>query len=169
MNKLFAVSLMSALICSLSFAQETASVEEDVQAYQEANIKAAADLKDAAQDMVDKAMIVEPELDLKKTMKKMGRNFKALNKAKSVDEMKEITAELKKYSLQAEALGLPSSDEYQPSEEDQKDYKAGMEYMNSQIKTLEETLEKGDEEAAKKLVGEINDTRKEGHKRFDVK
>lgn len=127
---------------------ESVAVKAEVSA--EAALPAAAKVDDA---------------DLEKTMKIMGKNFKAISKADDVLKMGKEVGELAAYASQAEALGL---DDDKASDEAKAEYVRMMQKLRVQIADLQKAIDDKDAEKAKALVEAINESRKEGHKYFDV-
>ena len=109
--------------------------------------------------------VVDASMDLEKTMKTMGRNFKALNQAKDVLTMSKEAEDLGVYASQAEAIGL---DPNKASDEAKAEFTRLMQKLRVQIADLQKAIAEKDGEKAKALLDAINDTRKEGHKYFDV-
>ena len=105
------------------------------------------------------------DADLEKTMKTMGKNFKALNKADDVLAMGKEVDELAAYASQAEAIGL---DPAKASDAAQAEYVRLMQKLRVQIADLQKAIGEKDAAKAKALVEAINETRKEGHKYFEV-
>lgn len=101
--------------------------------------------------------------DLEQTMKQMGRNFKALDKAENLEAMKEPAQKLADYASQAEALGYTKVDEA-----GQKAYKEQMVKMRVKIVELQQAIEKNDEASARALLKEINQLKVDGHRHFDI-
>lgn len=111
------------------------------------------------------AMVTDSSMDLEKTMKLMGRNFKALNKADDLLSMREEVNNLVIYASQAEAIGL---DPDKASDAAKAEYVRLMQKLRSQIADLQQAVEQKDGVKAQALLSAINDTRKEGHKYFDI-
>lgn len=109
--------------------------------------------------------VVDASMDLEKTMKTMGRNFKALNQAKDVLAMSKEAEDLGVYASQAEAIGL---DPNKASDEAKAEFTRLMQKLRVQIADLQKAIAEKDGEKAKALLEAINETRKEGHKYFDV-
>lgn len=105
------------------------------------------------------------DADLEKTMKTMGKNFKAINQAKDILAMTAEVDALATYASQSEAIGL---DPNKASAEAQAEYTRLIQKLRAQIADLQKAVADKDAEKAKALVQAINDTRKEGHKYFDV-
>lgn len=105
------------------------------------------------------------DADLEKTMKIMGRNFKALNQADDVLAMTKEAEALSVYASQAEAVGLDDDD---ASDEAKAEFSRLMQKIRVQIMDLQKAIGEGDAQKAKALLEAINETRKEGHKYFDV-
>lgn len=105
------------------------------------------------------------DADLEKSMKTMGKNFKAINKSKDVLAMGKEVDELAVYASQSEAIGL---DPNKASDEAKAEYTRLMQKLRAQIADLQKAIEEKDAEKAAALVEAINETRKEGHKYFDV-
>ncbi|SUO96033.1 cytochrome b562 [Suttonella ornithocola] len=111
--------------------------------------------------------IVDDKLDLEDTMKQMGKNFKKLKSADSLAAMAEPATELAKWASQAQALGL--DDKNKLTAEDKEKFQQGMQTLRKQIADLEIAIESNDRDGVQVLLNEMNDTRKQGHKYFDVK
>lgn len=117
------------------------------------------------QSALPAAMITDANMDLEKTMKTMGKNFKAINKADDILAMGKEADELAVYASQAEAIGL---DPNKASDAAKAEFTRLMQKLRSQIADLQQAIEQKDAAKAKPLVQAINETRKEGHKYFDV-
>ncbi|MDO5091651.1 MAG: cytochrome b562 [Cardiobacteriaceae bacterium] len=127
---------------------------------------------DAAQPAAQEAafalpepMIVDADMDLEKTMKTMGKNFKALNKADNILAMSKEAKELATYASQAEAVGLNPK---KASDEAKAEFTRMIQQLRLHIDELEKAIEAKDAEKAKAALEATNAVRKEGHKYFDV-
>lgn len=115
------------------------------------------------------ATIIDSKLDLEDTMKRMGRNFKKLKSVEGdLAAMKEPAAELAKWAGQAEALGYQGKDNQPASVEQTEKYVQGMQTLRKQLADLEVAIENNDVDAAQILINEMGNTRKQGHKYFEV-
>lgn len=111
------------------------------------------------------ATITDASMDLEKTMKVMGRNFKALSKADDLLAMKKEADELAVYASQGEALGL---DPNKASDEAKAEYVRLMQKLRRGIADLQQAIEQKDADKAKAALEAVNEARKEGHKYFDI-
>lgn len=118
-----------------------------------------------AESVLPAAMVTDASMDLEKTMKVMGRNFKALSKADDLLAMKKEADELAVYASQGEAIGL---DPNKASDEAKAEYVRLMQKLRSGIADLQQAIEQKDADKAKAALEAVNDTRKEGHKYFDI-
>lgn len=117
------------------------------------------------QSALPAAMITDASMDLEKTMKVMGRNFKALSKADDLLAMKKEADELAVYASQGEALGL---DPNKASDEAKAEYVRLMQKLRRGIADLQQAIEQKDADKAKAALEAVNEARKEGHKYFDI-
>lgn len=160
--------LLSAFILATGAAYAQDAAEEAAQMQAEA-VQSAEAVQQNAQTIVSKAQVFDISMDQEDTMKRMGRHFKALNKAKNTEEMKEPLAEFKKYSLQSEALGVSASEDYKPSDEETRAFQEALQTMNAKVIELEAAVGAGNFEEASKVLKEIDDIHIEGHDFFDIK
>lgn len=116
------------------------------------------------------AQIADSSMDLEKTMKAMGRHFRALSQASDILSMGEDAQGLLTYASQAEALGLSLSgtEAAKLTEEQKNDYLQGMQTLRAQAQELQQAIAAKDADKAKAQVQAINETRKKGHTRFGV-
>lgn len=118
----------------------------------------------SAESALPEAMKVD-DADLEKTMKTMGKNFKAINQSKDILAMSAEVDTLATYASQAEAIGV---DPTKASAEAQAEFKRLMQKLRVQLAGLQKAIADKDAEKAKALLEAIQETRKEGHKYFDV-
>lgn len=111
------------------------------------------------------AMVTDASMDLEKTMKMMGKNFKALSKADDLLTMHKEAEELAVYASQGEAIGL---DPKKASDEAKAEYARLMQKLRGHIAELQQAIEQKDADKAKAALEATNEVRKEGHKYFDV-
>ncbi|MDO4776905.1 MAG: cytochrome b562 [Cardiobacteriaceae bacterium] len=111
------------------------------------------------------AVVTDASMDLEKTMKMMGKNFKALNKADDLLAMHKEAEELAVYASQGEAIGL---DPNKASDEAKAEYARLMQKLRGHIAELQQAIEQKDADKAKAALEATNEVRKEGHKYFDV-
>lgn len=97
---------------------------------------------------------VDENNDIEKSMKKMGRNFKKLRKAKNLDAMKEPAQELAAYAGESQAIA--------------EEMAQGMKKLRMGIVQLQAAIDKGDEAEAKAILEKLNEHRKKAHKYFGV-
>lgn len=109
-----------------------------------------------------KAEIVDADMDMEDTMKKMKKAFKKLGKADDISEMVEPAKSLATYASQSVALAEKSDHEKKA------DLINGLTKMRERVATLNDHVAKGDFKAAKKMVKALNKQRKKAHKYFDV-
>ncbi|MDO4435153.1 MAG: cytochrome b562 [Cardiobacteriaceae bacterium] len=109
--------------------------------------------------------IIDPSMDLNKTMKTMGRNFRTIERSSDWEERKTAVAELLKYTLQAKAQGLSNPD---ASEEDKATYEEGMNQLHEQITQLQDAINAQDADKVQTLIDIIKQSRRQGHQYFKV-
>ncbi|MDO4705848.1 MAG: cytochrome b562 [Comamonadaceae bacterium] len=116
------------------------------------------------------ARITDSSMDLNKTMKTMGRHFKALNQAGDILAAGADVDALLTYTSQAEALGLslPGSDDAKLTAEQKAAYLEGMQAMRERVIALQTAIQHKKAEDAKKILSQINEIRKNGHNRFGI-
>ena len=191
MKKIFLLAAMGAAFAGVSHAQTDSNAVDHAQARPASSVKAevttvtATTVQEGAA-VVESMSVSEPvavvnevspeaglpaaefvdaSMDLERSMKTMGRNFKAINQAKDVLAMSKEVDELAVYASQSEAIGV---DPDKASDEAKAEYVRLMQKLRVQIADLQKAIEEKDGEKAKALVEAINETRKEGHKYFDV-
>lgn len=109
-----------------------------------------------------KAMIIDADMDMEKTMKFMKKAFKKLGKADDVVEMATPAQSLADYAGQAVLIA-----ENAPADI-REDLKKGLTKMRQNVAELQAMIEAGNYKAAKKVVKRLNEQRKKAHKYFDV-
>lgn len=116
------------------------------------------------------AHITDSSMDLNKTMKNMGRHFKALNQASDILAASADVDALLTYTSQAEALGLslPDTDAAKLTAEQKAAYLQGMQAMRERVIALQTAIQHKRAEEAKKILNQINEIRKAGHNRFGI-
>ena len=110
--------------------------------------------------------VIDSGMDLEKTMKLMGKNFKALNKASELKAMVPPARNLKKWAGQAQALGVQEVRQQSASVAQQQRFQQAMISLREQIAVLEAALEKGDKDRASLALKQLNEIRKRNHKLF---
>lgn len=100
------------------------------------------------------AAFVDEKTDMVKSMKKMGRNFKKLRKAKKLEHMKAPAQELAIFASQSQAVA--------------EEMVEGMKKMRMGVAQLQAAIDQGDLDAAKKILKVMNEKRKEAHDYFGV-
>lgn len=108
------------------------------------------------------AVIVNAKMDMEKTMKMMGRNFRALNKASSIEDMIEPVQGLAIYASQAHAMGEHAPDAVRDS------FLQGMEKLRVEIADLEASILDNDLEAAHAMLKVLDEHKDIAHKYFEV-
>lgn len=107
-------------------------------------------------------VIVNADMDMEKTMKMMGRNFRALNKASSIDDMIEPVQGLAIYASQAHAMG-----EHAPAEV-RDGFLKGMEKLRVEIADLEASILDNDLEGARAMLKILDEHKDKAHEYFEV-
>ena len=120
----------------------------------------------AHEKLLSPPQIVDDRMDLEKTMKLMGKNFKALNKASTLKAMVQPAQNLQKWAAQAQALGLQAVHEGPATVEERQGFAEGMIRLRAQIAALEAAIERGDQADAARFLKQLNEIRKRNHKIF---
>lgn len=166
MNKKILLVAATALAVSMAQAQqEVGSEAAEMQAQAQAQVT---DVKEQAKTIVSKAQVFDVSMDQEATMKAMGRQFKALNRAKDTESMKKPLAEFKKYALQSEALGLEADEDKVPQDEDVATFQKNMQDINEMVLDLEKAVEAGHFDEAKTVLKAIRDVQVKGHEYFKI-
>jgi len=114
----------------------------------------------------------KPETELEKTMGKMGKAWKQVRRAARDGKLTVATADLVttiRINAEAATKLTPALEAERPAADQAKfqaDYVAQMKKLIGKLSTLEATLKAGDTATATKLVAEVGDLMKSGHKDF---
>ncbi len=114
----------------------------------------------------------KPETELEQTMGKMGKAWKQVRRAARDGKLTAATADLVatiRTNAEAATKLTPALEAEKPAADQAKfqaDYVAQMKKLIEKLSTLEATLKAGDTATATKLVAEVGDLMKSGHKDF---
>ena len=114
---------------------------------------------------INENAIIDPSMDLNKTMKTMGRNFRTIERSSDWEERKTAVGELVKYTLQAKAQGLSNPD---ATEDDKKAYEEGMTQLYEKITQLQAAINAQEADKVQALIEDIKQSRRQGHQYFRV-
>lgn len=124
----------------------------------------------AAAAALPPAQVSDNSMDLEKTMKAMGRHFKAIHQASDILTTGEDVDALLRYISQAEALGLslPDAKASELTDAQKASYTKGMQQLRSQALELQAAVAAKDADKAKAAAKAMGETRKAGHGEFGV-